>query len=263
MEDSDGDGLYDSRDPKPLQHCGNLFDFADDINYRPINEEVYDSQAISDSTYDKKPSDGSEAEIRLRAYLTAYPGIFPTPNSAKALRHFLENTGTLYSISLSDMLSEFPEAEERMLKNFDLLLEACEHMVMDGETITLATNSAFHKHKDIYATRSLNGRFLSSTFDWNYTLGNSRAAIVGTVTRSEDSYFLMVNYFLDDFYHWKEGSDAKGGLVTDGEMFILHNRGFAKQFRVEGSFKGQFISWNEGQRFELGDRFLQTMPLLY
>jgi len=40
-----------------------------------------------------------------------------------------------------------------------------------------------------------------------------------------------MEWLINDFYDWEKDSKAKGGpLVTDGEMYRLHEVGLARQF---------------------------------
>ena len=134
-----------------------------------------------------------------------------------------------------------------MDSNLNHLLTASELMVMDGRSMTITTNTPF-----VATTLSNTGSQLNAERDWWYTIGNSSAAMTCTVARSGNNYSMRLNYFIDDFYNWEKDSTLKGGpLITDGEMYRLHEVGLAKQFRVGGRYTIE-VEWSAGQRFESG-----------
>jgi hypothetical protein len=125
------------------------------------------------------------------------------------------------------------------------MLTASEAMVMDGKTIVITTNTPF-----VATSLSNTGADDNKEKDWWFTIGNSSSAMTATVTRNGEQYVMEINYYIDDFYDWEKGSPLKGGpLLTDGEMYRLHEVGLAKQFPVEGCYKVK-VTWTRGQRFD-------------
>ena len=141
-------------------------------------------------------------------------------------------------------LSRTRGGDPHLYDNLNLMLAASEDMVMDGKSMVITTNTPF-----IATTLSNTGSDKRQEKDWWYTIGNSSSAMTGTVTRTGKEYSMEINYFIDDFYDWEKDSPLKGGpLITDGEMYRLHEVGLAKQFPVEGCYKIK-VTWSKGQRF--------------
>lgn len=70
--------------------------------------------------------------------------------------------------------------------------------------------------------------------------------------KQNEKYTITLIYYIQDMYDWEEGSNDWGGVVTDGEMFKLHQLGLAKQFPSVGTYKVT-IEWEKGQRFSNSD----------
>ena len=110
--------------------------------------------------------------------------------------------------------------------------------------MVITTNKAF-----VATTLSEKGTDDHMEKDWWYTLGNSSSAMTGTVRRIGEEYSMEIKYFIDDFYDWEKDSPLKGGpIITDGEMYRLHEVGLAKQFPVEGCYEVN-VTWKKGERF--------------
>jgi hypothetical protein len=120
-------------------------------------------------------------------------------------------------------------------------------------TMVIATNKPF-----VATTLLTFGSSDQKEKDWWFTIGNASSAMTATVTRTGENYEMEILYYIDDFYDWEKGSPLKGGpLLTDGEMYRLHEVGLAKQFPVEGCYKAT-VKWTRGQRFDSGT----TQPTL-
>ncbi len=166
------------------------------------------------------------------------------PQSSSALSHFLVNTGDLYTIDAKKLIYQSSNAENHLYENLNDMLSASEAMVMDGSTMVISTNEAF-----LATTFSRKGADDHVEKDWWYTLGDSSSAMTSTVRRTGVEYSMEIKYFIDDFYDWKEDSPLKGGpILTDGEMYRLHEVGLAKQFPVEGCYEVN-VTWKKGERF--------------
>ena len=55
--------------------------------------------------------------------------------------------------------------------------------------------------------------------------------------KRDNIYTADIEYNILDFYDWNEGSTDIGGLVVDGEMFILHVHGMAREMQTIGTYK--------------------------
>lgn len=243
--DSDGDKLLDNEDPTPLVKHDSRFERIYDPKHRPVNEHIISLQEESDKVYNTEKPGLNDYWIYQKASLTVEGGaIAQMPQASAALLYFLLNIGKTYTINAKKLINDSPNAKNHFYDNINQMLAASEDMVMDGKTMVITTNTPF-----VATTLSNVGSDKWKEMDWWYTIGNSSAAMTGTVTCSGEEYTMELNYFIDDFYDWEKGSPLKGGpLVTDGEMYRLHEVGLAKQFPVEGSYKVK-VTWTKGQRF--------------
>ena len=72
-------------------------------------------------------------------------------------------------------------------------------------------------------------------------------------TKEGNTYTATVRYYILDYYDWNEGSKTPGGLVKDGELFILHNVGKAKEFKSVGVYEKE-MTWEKGERLYIDPR---------
>jgi uncharacterized repeat protein (TIGR02543 family) len=283
LVDTDGDGIPDAFDPFPLIPHDNRFRLIGDASYRPTNREVYDLQQHSHNvTYGSKTV-GWDIGLRLqltwiqdRAYLNVLGGASIMPHAAQGLRHFLWNSGRTLSVSIRPLI-DTQGGRTNFNRNMDIFLNAAEQMIMDGATGIVATRDQGYRNDRLWASRGHDWGSMNlipgqpCDFDWLFFINNSTAAIVGAVSRNGDNYTATINYFLDDMYDWDEKKteeeiaageqDAKGGLVYDWEMLMLHEYGWAKEYRVDGHLKGIEISWTRGQRFNGSSVGIPTLTL--
>lgn len=68
--------------------------------------------------------------------------------------------------------------------------------------------------------------------------------------KSGDIYTADVIYQILGFYDWEEGSEDFGGLVVDGEMFLLHAHGMAREMQTIGTYKTT-MTWESGERLTI------------
>jgi hypothetical protein len=203
---------------------------------------------------------------------------------SSSLYHFLDSTGTLWEINAKNLIHQSPNAKNHFENNLNQLMLASEMMVMDGETMIIAskdiTLNEFNKvmypfydvsdanpDKAFYATTlSESGVVFNpstkmySELDWFLTLGTSHAAMTCTVVRYGDQYFMSVKYYIDDFYDWDPDYNGGGFSVssifgqigvTHSDLYRLHAVGYAQQYRTTGCYEA-LITWSAGQRFGLG-----------
>ena len=86
--------------------------------------------------------------------------------------------------------------------------------------------------------------------DWWFSIGNTDAAISLECSKNGNTYTATVRYYILDYYDWNEGSEAFGGFVKDGEMYILHNVGKAKEFKSIGTYETE-MTWEKGERLKV------------
>lgn len=253
LEDSDGDSLPDNEDATPFIKHDSRFERVYDPSFRPVNEYILQLQEKSDQEYKTDKAGPNDYWILAKTHATITGGGFSMPQAASALSHFVGNKGKLYTINARKLMSQSPNAKNHLHENLNLMLKAGEDMVVDGNTMVIATNKPF-----VATTLSTFGSSDQKEKDWWFTIGNASSAMTATVTRTGENYEMEIFYYIDDFYDWEKGSPLKGGpLLTDGEMYRLHEVGLAKQFPVEGCYKAT-VRWTRGQRFDSGT----TQPTL-
>jgi len=295
MVDSDGDGLPDNLDARPLEPHDNRFIVVSDPNYRPPNSEVDEAQEHSNQThFTILPGTPNALTlnqlwfIRERAWRTANGGAAVNlPNASMGLTYFLANVGKTLSVSIRSLL-DTQNGRRHFEVNMDIFMNAAEQMTMDGTTLIISsvdpatvpficTCSPGKEEcecmfpRRLWASGNRGGRGITwpdsyamppryvSDYDWEHFVGDSTSAIVGTVSRNGDFYTATINYFLDDQYDWENDPTLRAGLVLDSEMAQLHFYGLAKAYRVDGSVLGIGLSWQREQRFAKSQPVL-TLP---
>ena len=80
---------------------------------------------------------------------------------------------------------------------------------------------------------------------WIYAINQYRTWAKGSAFCRNGKYHMVWQIYLRDTYDWQLGSPARGGLVRDGEMAILHRGGYGREFYVRGSWSIN-VSWMKG-----------------
>ena len=252
MIDSDGDSLPDDEDPTPLVAHDKRFEKGPSLDYKPSDTGVYLAQEASDNEYNTDSVSVFDKVILNNAYTNAV-AMSSFPNAKKAYSHFLANTGEPYEIDTQSLMKT-DNAKNFLYENLNQLIVAAEYMVADGKSMIITTKDVVAMGKEYVKFQATNysdigGSLLSGEMDWHCTLGNSRAAMTADVTRTGTQYTMTLNYYINDFYDWDEGSNAFGGLVNDGANYRLHQVGLAKQFRVYGIYPIK-VTWSYHKLFD-------------
>ncbi|MCL2048306.1 MAG: VWA domain-containing protein [Defluviitaleaceae bacterium] len=285
MTDSDGDGIPDNLDPRPLEPHDSRFMIVDDPMYRPPNSEVDEAEGKSKQSHGSIKLGGADSlpisQLKAIEFLTMVNiagADIALQNTSKGLAHFLSNTGETLVVSIRGLLDS-QNGMAHFHRNMDIFLNAAEQMAMDGAPTIIATkdqgfatnsnrlwasgevSSGTGKREDDIILLGIKWRsFLSATdSNWHYFLGNSTAAIVATVRRNGDDFLATISYYVDDQYDWVEDK-ARGGFVEDKDMAQLHLHGRAKEYRIDGYVHDIEILWHRGERFNSEDKPTLILP---
>ena len=248
-EDSDGDGIVDARDAQPLEAFDDRFYI--DSKLRPAGTAVtaiYNLQKESDERYATKKvgDDGVSADrlvnIATRARLNSGALVAGMTNCVRFLNHFLNNTGNTIYYDAKKLTQKTANGYYNYAQNMNVLRDLCESTVVDDLYFNMKYQNLLPgvQFSDIGGDTTLEK-------DWWYAIGNASATASIHCKKSGDLYTADVVYQILDFYDWEDGSEARGGFVTDGEMAILHIYGEAKEMATVGEYTTSF-NWKKGER---------------
>ncbi len=252
-EDSDYDGLNDIEDPSPLQsHGRDRFQKVNSFDYKPGNYIVENNKRESDRVWNTVDNyDYLEIEkIHSNARLSSLaPGM---PVARKFLNNYLGDNVAGVSMyidyylmnNFSECIEDTNNAKAHFRKNMNNMLQAAELMVLDNETAYVSTVNSVN---GVIVTSSLSD--VQEDPNWWFSVGNASGDMVGRIKRTGNKYTMELKYYVHDFYNWEKDGDKPGGFVTDGEMYILHTVGWAKQYEIE-ALVTTTISWSKGERLD-------------
>ncbi len=252
-KDTDGDGVSDKEDASPQKKFDEKFSVVNNINHKPSTPIEDDLEKQSNNAYNTEKGDYGSSKSRAETMINMF-GSMP---AAKALEHFLGNTGKKLNFNNDKGLLNTYRGKENFAKNTNSLIAVIEETVKNGKNLTFASNveltgTDFSTHLDDLAD-----------LGWWYAVGSTRATMVGTAKNNNGIYEMTLKYNILDFYDWKkEGTIMNGGfggLVSDAEMYKLHALGVAKQYRIEMNYTIK-ISWKKGDRYYLNKLKLWDTP---
>ena len=222
--------------------CGNCCcRYVDELGkslYIKDDHEPPRHNILTANTWNTLTPASSTFGIRFRAKLTMLGGeIKSMPDAARHFRHFLDNSGTPLEIRFRKMNQEDPSARSHL-----------ENELADG--ILYAEKLADSDGSFIMVTPSET----SSSADrgnWLYAVGEYTTWARASVVKCGNFFSMNWHFYFRDIYDWELGSEMQGGLVTDGEMALLHRYGQAKEFEMNGR---QFlhVEWKKGQKMHFG-----------
>ena len=253
-EDSDGDGIVDSRDAQPLEAFDNRFDLSDSNYINIINSNIYDKQIYADSIYNTRTEEDDGVpkyaldNMKIRAYGNELAFLL-FPNASKFIDHFLGNTGNALWYDASPVVQKTDDGKHHYIENMNIVRELCETTVLDELCFMSDYSTVFTG-----ATFSQTGGNTRRPVDWWFSIGDADAAMSIRCKKSGNSYTADIEYNILDFYDWNEGAgsiiDDFGGFVVDGEMFLLHVHGMAREMQTIGTYKTT-MTWESGERLTI------------
>ncbi len=176
--------------------------------------------------------------IRALAEGTCMGGMLATMyNAASFLQHFLDRTGSKYTIDFKDTISEWDKAYDARAIDMNKIMDIVETLATN-ETQTMITIKAI-------------GHTIADSSDWGRAIGSYTTSVKFTFTKvSSNSFTMNVTYKLHDAYDWDEEIYSMGNMpVSPRQMWELHHGGYAKNFEVYG-VNTFTVTWTRGQAFE-------------
>lgn len=246
-EDSDDDGIVDAQDAKPLTKFDDRFDLSESNFINVTNSTIYQLQEYADSIYNTRTEEDDGVPqywldgIKARAAVDVVSALL-FPNSAKFIAHFLGNTGNTLWYNASPIVKHTDNGKHHYAENMNSVRELCETTVLDELCFMSDYNACFQG-----ATFSDQGGNRRTPVDWWFSIGNAQAAMSIRCKKEGNTYTAEVEYDILDFYDWDEGSTKIGGLVIDGEMYLLHVHGMAREMQTIGTYKTT-MTWQTGER---------------
>ena len=185
------------------------------------------------------------AGIRSDALAVATAGRIPfvTPDAGKMLSHYLEKSGSTYTVDFKRMINEWDFAKTNRDQDINEALLAAEHLANANHNIT------FYRRQDI----NHNSPTQTNGYNWPYAVGKYSTNIKCTVSKTGNSYSADIFYYMYDVYDVNRTDTNKLGPLplTPQNLWELHHGGLAKAYYVQGTTHLK-ITWSTGQRLNSG-----------
>lgn len=263
--DSDEDGIADISDASPLKAIDADFVVIDNPPNYDIEQLIYvDYQkAIQEGQdcYDSIEAEWHDGLVdEVLALIMGVGGMTPlstylleiktgvaigsTPHGARALLHFIQNSGTDFYIPLEIPLGLSKVQRSQYYAQMNSFFDMIEETAIESNFYSFATSQTPSKtwFVNYHELKAYNKRIAN---DWWLTLGGAYNAMVAgagcyIAEDGQKHYTAKVNYYVYDYYDW----DA----IKDFELGMLHKYGKAQNFRVIGSYTIAF-DWIAGKRY--------------
>jgi hypothetical protein len=154
--------------------------------------------------------------------------------------HFLDNTGSTYTIRYSTLISDVQSARTVRNTEIDEALAFSETINKDDFDITSTSATTG------YATKT-------ESANWYYAVGGYSAFGKGRVKRCNENYKMTFTLKFRDRYNWDTGKGVtiNGIVIPDTSLGRLHAVGIAQEFNMVGEVT-YIIKWKKGQRTNSG-----------
>ena len=100
-------------------------------------------------------------------------------------------------------------------------------------------HNVFYNYDDSYA------------LNWGFAIGESLGGMTGKVRKNGNQYTMFFKYYLIDTYEFASHYDSTPSWI-DINGHIIHEAGFAKEFKVLGCYSGA-VTWEKGDIFMKDD----------
>ena len=253
--DQDSDGIPDSRDAMPDDPFDTTFELTSSYETISSNDAIDALDDYADSVYDTaswKEWFGATLDFSgFRAWLNSVGGPFAGfSHASDFIDHFLDNNGKDYKYDGDEVVNYTTSGNNWYYSHMNTVRDLCESTVLDELKFkTVPSASLIATEFSTYGVSDETNEDLAK--DWWFSIGNSMAAVSLDCSKSGSTYTAQIRYYILDYYDWEEGSNAPGGLVNDGEMFMLHKTGKAREFRSIGLYETT-MTWTEGYRYVVG-----------
>ncbi len=215
-----------------------LFDVLGESPYVKGEVEPPRNTVLATNTWNTVVAPSGTWIINARAWLTVLGGdVFSYPDAARHLKHFLANTGTPLEIDFRRMNRESRAAREYLQRELRDAISYAERLAnSDGSFIMVTPSETGNENNE---------------GNWLYAVGRYTTWARASVVRCGEKFSMNWHFYFRDIYDWELDNGARGGLVTDREMALLHRYGRAKEYEMNGR---QFINvdWEKGQQLDSG-----------
>jgi hypothetical protein len=157
------------------------------------------------------------------------------PNASAALLHYLDGSGTDYSIDLEAMLKQAPSAQGVYQRELD-------QATAFAKTLSTKPDGVYHIDS---RTLSQGNITKSDNADWFYAIGGYASWGEGTVIVCKGSVRLEFLYNFEKRYQWQVNRNKSVSLfgvlsVTDKDVGELSEAGYAKEYDIK-SYKAENV----------------------
>lgn len=157
-------------------------------------------------------------------------------DAVKHMFHYLNCTGSNYTIDLEGMIEEVQSAKDGYNEELNDAKRFVESLPAGTHHITTDQVSSYYNSKE-------------QSRNWYYATGGYSAWIKGKAEVGENGgkreFMFEYEYKFKDRYNWDKGKKVRifGVPVSDDAMAKFHLQGLAKEFDMNGSVKKN-IFWN-------------------
>ncbi len=209
-------------------------------NEQPLDRSTYNTQQIGFIHFLWE-----YYSTTARANFTQLGGsILGFHDAQRHLKHFMDNTGSTYTIRFRGMNKESERAKQHF--NSELL-----DAVLYTENITQGTD---YIEIDIVTVDEEHSENLSG--NWLYAVGEYRTWAKGTAYKCGKKYKLEWSLNFRDNYDWSMAWLLQGGLVFDREMAHLNRYGMAQEYEMVGEHS-IIVEWEEGDSSSVNNAMLK------
>ncbi len=193
--------------------------------------------------YDDYTNEGRFEEllkIYTRALTLATGGELAFSNAAALLDHFLDCSGTLYTVDFTEMLNDNDTIKQNRSNDLNIVMRIIEKISDNAPTGTIRTMKVIpHEYTG------------SSFTDWKLSINDYSVGFEITYNRTGNAYSASVSYQLYDVYDWEPTSGQDFGIFSEQELWELHYGGAAKFFEVTGVNLFD-LTWTRGETMSSG-----------
>lgn len=171
-----------------------------------------------------------------------------------SLKRFQSNSGTfLHHSRAFDLFNTSPVAINKLNSLQNAAIKATEQMSLGRSQFNFALSK-----EDSMELENVNVMNQSITelidnyitniekLDWFLAYGKTRIELICTVEKVNNKTILTTTYNLNDYYDWnKEGTEKMFKLISQQELWQLHNAGLARNFQQEATYV-RVLEWDTG-----------------
>ncbi|NJM62212.1 MAG: hypothetical protein HC849_21640 [Oscillatoriales cyanobacterium RU_3_3] len=172
-----------------------------------------------------------------------------SPNAARHMRHYLNNTGETLKVNVDYMLRDLPDFKKLFETQIALAKQEANTRITAGnqtEPIQFSISSQWDLDKKHYADPKNKG-------DWYWAIGGFYYRYTALIETSpplkpngETTVKMTTQIHVFDRYNWDGGKSVNiGGIkITDEALAELHKVGLAKEYNINGSSSSVTTTWN-------------------